>query len=114
MYNYRAYMFCFLVVSWFMLSITTAFADNPPENREIARPDYDNVDVFVEYEWGGSDKINHVSVFDRTQSKEPHLTIKKVVMKKIKWCEICLVKGVMVKIFNHDTHELLKTYKGGK
>lgn len=70
---------------------------------------YTNVDVVVESDWSKPERTERVSVEILFKNKKPD----KVLMKGAgyKLCEITLMEGMAVKIYNHKTGKLIKTYK---
>ncbi|MCK6622704.1 MAG: hypothetical protein HUU32_18660 [Calditrichaceae bacterium] len=70
---------------------------------------YTNVDVVVESDWSKPERTERVSVEILFKNKKPD----KVLMKGAgyKMCEITLMEGMTVKIINHKTGKLIKTYK---
>jgi hypothetical protein len=82
----------------------TSIADTAKE--EV--PDFTGVDVVVETEWSDPEKNANVDVFVNLKDKHPHILIREV---DHKLCEIRILKGVVIKIFDHSTGKLLKTYR---
>jgi len=72
-------------------------------------PDFKDVNVVVETDWGTTDKTEHVDVFIRT-GKSNH---KEIVMQKSTFqeCIVEVVSGMVVKIVNSKTGKVLKTLK---
>jgi hypothetical protein len=72
-------------------------------------PDYKDVNVIVETDWGTTDKTEHVDVILRT-GKNNH---KEIVMQKSTFqeCVVELVSGMVVKIVDSKTGKVLKTVK---
>jgi type 1 fimbria pilin len=71
---------------------------------------YTHVDVVVETEWGGPEKNEDVTAEVGFKDGKPdHVVMRGV---RYKQCEITLMEGMTVKIYNHKTGKLLKTYKG--
>jgi hypothetical protein len=70
-------------------------------------PEFNNVDVVTETEWGASERIENATVFIFLEAKHPHLLIKE---NKHKRCELRIVKGLTIKIYDHKSGKLLKTY----
>lgn len=81
----------------------TAKIDTPKEKA----PDFTNVDVVVETEWGTSDKTEDVNVFVYLNAEHPHLALSE---NKHKKCELRIMKGIVIKIYDRKTGKLLKTY----
>jgi len=82
----------------------TAIADTVNEER----PDFTNVDVLVETEWSDPEKNVNVDVFVNLKDKYPHIVMREM---DHKLCEVRILKGVVIKILDHKTGKLLKTYK---
>lgn len=99
----------FLLLILFLLSLTLAIGPLYAEPQIASKPDYKNVDLVIKCDWGVSDKIESVTVYDHSDAKEPHLTISE---PNGELYEIILAKGIIVSILNHENHELLKTYVG--
>ena len=72
-------------------------------------PDYSNVNVLVESEWGTSDKTENVDVFLKKEKGK----YTEIVMKKSNHqeCIVELIPGLKVKIINRKTGKILKTIK---
>lgn len=70
---------------------------------------YTNVDVLVESDWSKPERTDRVAVEILFKNKKPD----KVLMRGAgyKMCEITLMEGMTVKIYNHKTGKLVKTYK---
>ena len=75
----------------------------------ISDPNFENVDVVIETDWGTSEKTESVDVLVVNVNDEPAQII--LAKKKVKVSEISLMEGVVIKIYNHETGELLKTYR---
>jgi hypothetical protein len=82
----------------------TAVADTVEEER----PDFTGVDVIVETEWSEPEKNINVDVFVHLKDEHPNIVMQEV---NHKLCKVRILKGVVVKIFDHKTGKLLKTYK---
>lgn len=82
----------------------TAVADTVEE----VHPDFTGVDVVVETEWSEPEKNVNVDVFVSLKDKHPHIVMKEV---DHKLCEVRILKGVVIKIYDHKTGKLLKTYQ---
>lgn len=71
---------------------------------------YTHVDVVVETEWGDPEKNDDVTAEVEFKDGKPvHIVFMGARHKK---CEISLMEGMQVKIYDHKTGKLLKTYKG--
>ena len=75
----------------------------------ISDPNFEGVDVVIETDWGTSEKTESVDVLVVNVNDEPVQLI--LAKKKKKISEISIMEGVVIKIFDHDTGELLKTYR---
>jgi hypothetical protein len=94
----------------FILSLNiNCIAYEPQENDKPIKTDYENVDVFIECSWGVNDNMQQVNVKDKSDSNNPHLI---VIKRDGTHQEIFLIKGIVVRIFDHNNHKLLKTYIG--
>jgi hypothetical protein len=75
----------------------------------LSDPNFENVDVVIETAWGTTEKTESVDVLVVNVNDEPAQLI--LARKKQKLSEISLMDGVVIKIYNHDTGELIKTYQ---
>jgi len=75
----------------------------------LSDPNYENVDVVIETAWGTTEKTESVDVLVVNVNDEPAQLI--LARKKQKLSEISLMDGVVIKIYNHDNGELIKTYQ---
>jgi hypothetical protein len=82
----------------------TSIADTAKE--EV--PDFTGVDVVVETEWSDPEKNENVDVFVNLKDKHPNIVMREVTHKL---CEVRILKGVVIKISDHSTGKLLKTFK---
>jgi hypothetical protein len=72
------------------------------------KPDFENVNVLVETEWGTTDKRDAVDVYVKMKGKKPvEIEMMKDAHEK---CSITLMPGVIVKIFDPKSGRLLKKY----
>jgi hypothetical protein len=84
----------------------------PPSDfsKPSAAPKYSNVDVVVEFEWSPEPiKSEDVNVIEITKNEKPTALLLMKGLKKES--ELSIVKGVTIKVYDHKTGELLKTYK---
>lgn len=65
---------------------------------------YKSVDVEVIYEWGDPERDNDVSV---QVPKDTRHVEKIVIIQESRRCEISLMKGVRVKIYDHKSKKLI-------
>ena len=94
----------------FILSLNIiCTASEPQENEKPIKTDYKNVDVFIECDWGENDTMEQVSVMDKSGDKKPRLII---IGQDWTRQELYLIEGIVVRIFDHKNHKLLKTYIG--
>ena len=72
-------------------------------------PDYSNVNVLVETEWGTSDKTEKVDVFLKKEKGK----YTEIVMRRSNHqeCFVELVPGLVVKIIDRKTGKIVKTIK---
>ena len=75
----------------------------------VDEPNFDNVDVVVETEWGTSEKTEGVDVLVLFNNEKPTGLV--LAKKRVKLSEVMLVEGVVVKLYDHDTGKLLKTIR---
>jgi len=102
-------LFTSLFVILFIVSMSMAL---PPSDFEkpSASPKFTNVDVVVECEWSPEPiKSESVNVVEITKNEKP---VSLILMKGLKKeSELSIIKGVTIKVFDHDSGKLLKTYK---
>jgi hypothetical protein len=78
------------------------------DSLKKAEPDFSNVTVLVETEWGPTDKQDGVDVFVIMKGKKPvEIEMIKGIHQK---CSVSLMSGVTVKILDSKTGQLLKKY----
>jgi hypothetical protein len=97
-----------LILFYISLSISTLYAGEKSKTIE-GFPDYSDVDVVIECEWGLDGKIENAKVYDHSDAKEPHLRISNAEEES---SVLTLIKGIKVNILDHKNHKLLKTYVG--
>jgi hypothetical protein len=88
----------------FVLALTfclAAFADTYED-------EYENVDVVMEMAWSDAIKTVGVNVVVISHNEEPVQLV--LMKKKQKVCEITLMDGVVVKVYNHESGELVATF----
>ena len=73
------------------------------------KPDFSSVDVVVEYDWSGPEKNIGVDVFVKKENGKPAVII--MIKGEVRRCEVELISGVVVKIYDPKTNKILKTYK---
>jgi hypothetical protein len=94
----------------FIFTLFAAFtALHASDYVSISDPNFENVDVVIETDWGTTEKTESVDVLVVNVNDEPAQII--LAKKKKKVSEISLMEGVVIKIYNHETGELLKTYR---
>jgi len=104
---YAKYQIVLFIVIFFAL---IAFANaGESDYVTISDPNFENVDVVMETDWGTSEKTESVDVLVVNVNDEPAQLI--LARKKVKLSEISIMEGVVIKIYNHETGELLKTYR---
>lgn len=101
------YLFLFVTSSRASDTLETIQTDTT-ENTDTIVATYNNVDIVEETEWGAREKTENVDVVVKTKDSGPFVII--VTKGKHSTCEIRLIKGVIVKIFSHDTNKLLDVY----
>ena len=70
--------------------------------------EYENVDVVMELAWSDAVKTVDVNVVVISHNDEPVQLV--LMKKKKKVCEITLMDGVVVKVYKHDSGELVATF----
>jgi hypothetical protein len=98
-----------LLVVCFLLFVANTYSLQLNQIPGPANPKYENVDVFIECDWGANENMVQATVFDKTKSENPHLLIYE---KSGLHDEVLLIEGIIVRIFDHDSSKLLKTYNG--
>lgn len=88
-----------------------AQADSPDKEKKMLKPTYTNVDVEIKYDWNGAEYFKDVNVWDKTQNEKPHLVISH---KDRGCCEILILEGVRVTIYDHNTGKTLNVYSTRK
>jgi len=111
MRNYNKDVYIHLLVLCLFLFTLTGYSKSAQNSPKPIEPDYENVDVFVECEWGDNENMILATVFDKTDTENPYLLIFK---NNGTHQEVLLIKGIIVRIFDHDSGILLKTYIGSK
>ncbi len=86
-----------------------------PASAQIEAPEpdttkYKNVDIVVNYGWGEPERDNGVDVVVNYKNKKPQKVI--IIKGKHRHCEITLSEDVVVKIYDHESGEQLKTLGG--
>lgn len=71
---------------------------------------YTHVDVVVETEWGEPERNDNVTAEVGFKDGKPDHVV--IMGARHKQCEISLMEGMKVKIYDHKSGKLLKTYKG--
>ena len=79
------------------------------DTHATMKPDYEDVNVVVETDWGTSDKTENVDVFIRIEKGKRT----EVVMRKSEHqeCIVELVSGMVVKIIDRKSGKVLKTFR---
>ena len=79
------------------------------DTQATVKPDYEDVNVVVETDWGTTDKTENVDVFIRIEKGKRT----EVVMRKSEHqeCIVELLPGMVVKIIDRKTKKVIKTYK---
>ena len=72
------------------------------------QPDYVNVNVLIETEWGTSDKHENVDVRLNWSGKK---VTEVVIINKYSECSIILIEGVVVKIIDPKSGKVIKRFK---
>jgi len=106
--------FCFMIcISLFVYANAQAQSDTtktepvPVDTVKKVLPDFTNVDVVVETEWGDPEKTSNVDVYVHLKDKHPHIAM---IPDNHKQCEIRIIKGITIKILDNKTGKLLKKY----
>ncbi|MGD9898364.1 MAG: hypothetical protein AB7T22_04465 [Calditrichaceae bacterium] len=101
-------VFLFVLMIGSNASAARLYAD--ADSTEI-KPDFKNVNVVVEYEWKDSETLEKVEVYLHLDTKEPYVEI---IASEFRKCEISIIEGITVKIFDSQTGKLLKAIKPKK
>jgi len=90
------------------VSDTTKAVTVTEDTAKIVQPDFVGAEVVVVSDWGEPDTTFNANVFVNLNDKHPHITMKQ---GKGRQCEVRIMKGITIKILDHKTGKLLKTYK---
>jgi hypothetical protein len=90
-----------------VISDTTITDTTIKDTAKKVLPDFKNVDVVVETEWGDPEKTTNVDVYVHLKDEHPHITM---TPNSHKQCEIRIIKGITIKILDPTTGTLLKKY----
>jgi hypothetical protein len=101
---YGFFLHFFVFSLCYSMAITIANDDSTTKT-----PDYKSVNVLIETEWSGPEKINNVDVFVVYENNVP---IKLDIFGKNNHCEIRIISGMSVKIINANTGKVLAQIKG--
>ncbi len=108
-----AFVISFMLV-FFLVMAMSVFSAPPQEDTTkttVIETDsvvtYHHVDVLVEAEWGEPEKNEDVTAEVIMKNKEAE----KIILSggDYKTCEVSLIEGIVVKIYNHKTGKLIKT-----
>lgn len=80
------------------------------DTTKTNKTEYRNVDVQVKTDWGWLEKFEDVNAELKNKNRKP---CKIIIMKKEderKQCEIQILEGVNIGIFDHDSGKLLMNY----
>lgn len=89
------------------VSDTTKAITVTEDTVKIVKPDFTGADVIVTSDWGEPDTTLNADVFVNLKDQHPHITMKR---GKGRQCEVRIMKGITIKILEHKTGKLLKTY----
>ena len=106
---YTKNSFTLMLIFGLFLSTVVGYTNTPPNMPKPIKPDFENVDVFIECDWGANENMVQAKVFDKTKAENPYLLI---INNNGTNDEVLLIKGIIVRIFNHESGKLLKTYIG--
>ncbi len=97
-----------LIISAFTFAQSSDTTHNDAGKK--AKHQFKNVDVEVIYAWGEKEKSEGVDADVNYKQKKPEsITIYSGGHKS---CDIFIRGGVVIKIYDHNTRKLLKTFKG--
>jgi hypothetical protein len=97
----------FVFISILLIS-NFASALPPLDYGDITIPKFKSVDVVIETEWNTTEKTENVNV---VEIKDKDKTFGLVLVKELRTlAEVTLVKGIAIKIYDHDSGKLLHTY----
>ncbi len=105
-----AFFMVFLFVLMIGSNASAAGFSVDADTTEI-KPDFKNVNVVVEYEWKDSETLEKVDVYLHLDAKEPNVEL---IASEFRKCEISIIDGIVLKIFDSQTGKLLKTIKPKK
>ena len=111
----KTQLFSILFISLMYFSFShnnTSYAAYSPNLSDNIIPTYTHVDVVLEMDWSESEKNENVNVFVKKNNNTPVSII--ILREGQNNCEILIIPGVVIKIFNHNTGKLLKTFRAVK
>jgi predicted metal-dependent RNase len=100
------------ILLFFFLFTITVTAQKAKPDTTVKTPDYTNVKVEVETEWGVSSKTESVDLFIKRKPGKPIEIVAN--HGDHHECTIVLIKGVSVSIYDGKTGKLLKKLQGSE
>ena len=79
-----------IIIMFFLMYTSLFCTDMTQAKPESSEPAFKNVDVFVESDWGENENMIEATVFEKTETKNPHLIVFK---KNGIHQEVLLIKG---------------------
>lgn len=101
-----------IVFLLFITALTFAQSSDTTQNdnEKKSKHQFKNVDVEIIYAWGEKEKSEDVDADVNYKQKKPEsITIYTGAHKS---CDIFIRGGVVIKIYDHKTRKLLKTFRG--
>jgi len=99
----------FIILSFILIASNFVFALPPLDYGDISAPKFKSVDVVIETEWNTTEKTENVNV---VEIKDKDKTFGITLVKEFRpVSEVTLIKGIEIKIFDHESGKLLHSYK---
>ena len=75
MCNHNKNIFTHMLILSLFLFTVVGYTSVVQTGPKPIKPDYENVDVFVECDWGENENMVQSTVYDNTKAENPHLLI---------------------------------------
>jgi len=108
-------LFSILFISLMYFSFShnnTSYAAYSSNLSDNIIPTYTHVDVILETDWSAPEKNEDVNVFIKKENNIPVSII--ILREEHDDCEILIIPGAVIKIIDHNTGKLLKTFRAMK
>jgi len=87
--------------------LNAALAELPGEENKNLAPKYKNVDLEIKYDENGTEYLENVDVFEKTEDAKTYIIISHIDKG---YSEILVTAGVRITIYDHDTGKILHIY----